>query len=88
MGHVCVHYRCIVFYNTYLTACKMAGRNDCAIADALVLVAQELHGQQNQACDKFRGSRKFQRNNPLISREGMFRRVLRCGSKTSRRSSE
>ncbi|XP_050897695.1 uncharacterized protein LOC127104557 [Lathyrus oleraceus] len=42
----------------------MAIRNDHAIDDALESVAQALHGQQNQAGDKFRGLGKFQRNNP------------------------
>lgn len=44
--------------------CRMDGRNNCVVAEALESVAQVLQGHQNQASDKVYGLGKFQRNNP------------------------
>lgn len=64
MRHVRVHCKCIVYSNAYLIMRIMDGKIDRAIVDALESVTQELHRQQNQAGDEFRGLEKFQRNNP------------------------
>lgn len=42
----------------------MVGRNNRVIVYALELVAQELHGQQNQVGDELCSLEIFYRNNP------------------------
>lgn len=66
---------------------KMVGRNDRVIVDALELVAPALHGQQNQTGDELCGLGNFKGIISQHSRAGMIRRVLRCGSKRSRKFS-
>lgn len=59
MRHVCVQCRCTVSSNVCLMVCRMARRNDRAIAGTLESVAQLLHGRQNQVGDEFCGLGKF-----------------------------